>query len=165
MPKESLDKTDLRILDELQNDARITNVELARRVNLSPSPCLARVRALEEAGVIRRHVTLLSPQALDLNLNVFIHVSMDRQVRTNLDRFEAAARAFPQVLECYLMTGSSDYLLRVTVGNVEELEHFIVEELSQLEGVANIQSSVALKQVKYTTALPLYPTAPAGGQR
>lgn len=155
MPKESLDRTDVKILRELQANARLTNVELAARVNLSPSPCLARVRALETAGVIDRHVTLLTPQKVGLDVNVFIHVSLERQIRGNLERFEAAVSALPQVMECYLMTGQSDYLLRVTVPDVSDLERFIVDELTQLAGVANIQSSVALKQVKYTTALPL----------
>lgn len=155
MPKESLDRTDLKILGALQSNARLTNVALASRVNLSPSPCLARVRALEAAGVIDRYVTLLTPQKVGLDVNVFIHISLERQVRGNLARFEAAVKALPQVMECYLMTGQSDYLLRVTVPDVSDLERFIVDELTQLAGVANIQSSVALKQVKYTTALPL----------
>lgn len=155
-----IDATDLKILRELQENARLTNVELASRVNLSPSPCLARVRALEAGGIIDRHVTLLAPQKLGVNVNVFIHISLNKQIRENLDRFEESIRALPQVMECYLMTGQSDYLLRVTVSDVTDLEHFIVENLTKLTGVANIQSSIALKQVKYTTALPVNALSP-----
>ncbi|MCP1673231.1 Lrp/AsnC family leucine-responsive transcriptional regulator [Natronocella acetinitrilica] len=155
MPRKSLDRTDIRILEELQQDARLTNVELAARVNLSPSPCLARVRALEESGVIERHVTLLAPQRLGLHMNVFIHVSLDRQVRRELESFESAVMRLPEVMECYLMTGQSDYLLRVMVPDVAALEQLIVDQLTKIPGIANIQSSIALKRVKYQTALPL----------
>ena len=133
-------------------------LELAQRVHLSPSPCLARVRALEESGVIQRYVSLLDPQKLQLGVNVFIQVSLERQVDRALETFEDTVRRFPQVLECYLMTGDADYLLRVLVKDVQALERFIVDFLSRVPGVGNIQSSFALKQVKYKTALPL----PAG---
>ncbi|WP_439686285.1 DNA-binding transcriptional regulator, Lrp family [Cupriavidus oxalaticus] len=150
-----LDKIDLRILAELQRDASLTNVELAARVNLSPSPCLARVRLLRQSGLISRHVTLLDPRKLGLNVNVFIQVSLEKQTRTGLDSFERAVLALPQVMECYLMSGDSDYLIRVVVAEVQALEHFIVDKLTRLAGVASIRSSFALKQVKYQTALPL----------
>jgi len=150
-----LDRTDRLILEALQSNARLSNVELARRVNLSPSPCLARVRALEASGLIIGHVTLLAPEQLGLTLNAFIHVSLDRQVRPDLESFEAAVMRLPQVMECYLMTGPSDYLLRVLVADVNALEALIVDELAKLPGIANIQSSLALKHVKYQTALPL----------
>ncbi|QEZ43491.1 Lrp/AsnC family transcriptional regulator [Cupriavidus oxalaticus] len=150
-----LDKIDLRILAELQRDASLTNVELAARVNLSPSPCLARVRLLKQSGLISRHVTLLDPHKLGLNVNVFIQISLEKQTRTGLDSFERAVLALPQVMECYLMSGDSDYLIRVVVAEVQALEHFIVDKLTRLAGVASIRSSFALKQVKYQTALPL----------
>lgn len=150
-----LDTTDRRILAELQRDAKLTNVELARRVHLSPSPCLARVRALEESGVIQRHVTLLDPRQLDLGVNVFIHVSLERQVDRTLGAFESTVSAFPQVMECYLMTGDSDYLIRVAVADIAALERFILEQLTPIPGVEKIRSSFALKQVRYQTALPL----------
>ncbi|WP_444634679.1 Lrp/AsnC family transcriptional regulator [Cupriavidus oxalaticus] len=150
-----LDKIDLRILAELQRDASLTNVELAARVNLSPSPCLARVRLLKQSGLISRHVTLLDPRKLGLNVNVFIQISLEKQTRTGLDSFERAVLALPQVMECYLMSGDSDYLIRVVVAEVQALEHFIVDKLTRLAGVASIRSSFALKQVKYQTALPL----------
>jgi Lrp/AsnC family leucine-responsive transcriptional regulator len=146
---------DLRILAELQQNAKLTNAELATRVNLSPSPCLARVRALEQAGVIGRYVTLLDPKAIGLTVSVFIQVSLDRQVEPALERFEQAVANFPEVMECYLMTGDADYLLRVVVTDLPELEQFIVKRLSRIEGMASIRSSIALKRVKYQTALPL----------
>ena len=155
MPSSDLDTTDWQILERLQGDARISNVRLAEAVNLSPSPCLARVRALEAAGVIARHVTLLDPSAVGLDVTVFIQVTLDKQVEPVLDRFEKAVRARPEVMECYLMTGDSDYLLRVVVPDVRALERFIVDVLSRMPGVGNIKSSFALKQVKYETALPL----------
>ena len=150
-----LDQIDWRILDRLQRDARITNVELARAVNLSPSPCLARVRALEEAGLIARYVTLLDPARLGLQVSVFIRVRLERQTESALERFESAVLERPEVMECYLMTGDSDYFLRVVVPDIPALQEFIVNFLSRVPGVGNIQSSFALKQVKYQTALPL----------
>lgn len=155
MPSADLDRTDLRILAELQNDARLTNVELARRVNLSPSPCLARVRALEQAGIVKRYVALVDPAAVGLGLNVFIHVSLERQVEKTLQQFQNAIHRFPEIVECYLMTGDADFLLRVVVPDVQALEQFILNGLTKVSGVASIRSSFALKQVKYDTALPL----------
>ena len=133
----------------------MTNADLAARVNLSPSPCLARVRALEKSGIIDRYVTLLNPRAVGLTLNVFIQVRLDRQVEPALEAFERAMEQFPEVMECYLMTGDSDYLIRVIVADLQALEQFIVKRLSRTQGVANIRSSFALKQVKYKTALPI----------
>ena len=151
----SLDPVDLKILGELQADGRLSNVELARRVGLSPSPCLARVRALETSGVISRYVALVDPQTLGLGVSVFIHVSLEKQVERALESFESAVKRYPQVLECYLMTGDSDYLLRVAVPDVQALQAFIINELTRIPGVANIRSSFALKQVKFETALPI----------
>lgn len=153
----ALDATDRKILAELQRDAKLTNVELAKRVHLSPSPCLARVRALEERGVIQRYVSLLDPRQLQLGVNVFIHVTLERQIDRALETFEETVRKFPQVMECYLMTGDADYLLRVVVSDVDALQSFIVDELTRIPGIASIRSSFALKQVKYETALPIEP--------
>jgi Lrp/AsnC family transcriptional regulator, leucine-responsive regulatory protein len=153
--KQRLDRIDIGILNELQQNARITNSELARAVNLSSTPCFNRVRALEKAGLFRQHVTLLSPEALGLSINVFIQVSLEKQVKDALARFEQAISERPEVMECYLMTGDADYLLRVVLPDVAALEHFILERLTKLPGVANIRSSFALKQVRYKTALPL----------
>jgi Lrp/AsnC family leucine-responsive transcriptional regulator len=150
-----MDAIDLRILERLQQDARISNVELARAVNLSPSPCLARVRALEREGVIGRYVSLLDPKKLGLTVSVLVQVTLEKQIEPALETFERAVRERPEVMECYLMTGDADYLLRVLVPDVPAFERFILEFLSRVPGVGNIKSSFALKQVKYQTALPL----------
>jgi DNA-binding Lrp family transcriptional regulator len=150
-----LDAIDWRILDRLQDDARLSNVELAQAVGLSPSPCLARVRRLEEGGLIRRHVTLLDPIKLGLTVSVLVQVTLEKQIEPALEAFEKAIRARPEVMECYLMTGDADYLLRVVVPDVQAFEAFILGFLSRVPGVGNIKSSFALKQVKYQTALPL----------
>jgi len=150
-----LDAVDRRILAELQADASLSNVELARRVHLSPSPCLARVKALEASGLIRQYVALLDPQRLGLNLNVFISISLKQQTREALSDFEGAICVHDEVLECYLMTGDADYLIRVAVPDMAALERFIIERISPLPQVEKIRSSFALKQVRYKTALPL----------
>jgi Lrp/AsnC family leucine-responsive transcriptional regulator len=155
MPERTLDTTDWKILARLQENARLSNVELAQAVHLSPSPCLNRVRSLEESGVISRYVTLLDPLELGLRVSVFISVTLEKQVESALDVFEQAIQARPEVMECYLMTGDADYLLRVVVPDVQALERFILDFLTRIPGVGNIRSSFALKQVKYQTALPL----------
>lgn len=154
-----LDRTDIGILNRLQENARITNAELARSVNLSATPCFNRVKAMEELGLILQQVTLLAPELLGLHVNVFIHVSLEKQVEDALQRFEQAIAERPEVMECYLMTGDADYLLRVLVPTIQALERFILDHLTKVPGVANIRSSFALKQVLYKTALPL----PANG--
>ena len=151
----AMDEIDLKILRELQQDSSLANVELARRVNLSPSPCLARVRRLEKAGTIRSYVALLDPAAVDLNLNVFISISLKDQNRDSLEYFEKRVCAHDAVMECYLMTGDADYLLRVVMPDMSTLERFIIEELSPISVVEKIRSSFALKQLRYKTALPL----------
>jgi len=151
----NLRKSDLRILDELQRDGSLTNAELARRIGLSPSPCLARVKALESAGVVQRYVALANAAALGLGLTVFISISLTTQSKQTLAEFEAHIAQHDEVMECYLMTGDSDYLLRVAVTDMAALERFILEQLSPIPGVEKIRSSFALKQVRYKTALPL----------
>lgn len=158
MPKIKLDKVDVNILKELQADSRLTNIELASRVGLSPSPCLSRVRALNTSGLIKRHVTLLDPKLLGLNVSVFIQISLDRQSEAMLENFQAAVNDCSEVQECYLMTGDADYLLRVIVEDVDALRDFILNRLTTIDGVSNIRSSVALHQVKYETALPIRET-------
>lgn len=150
-----LDAVDLRILRELQADASLSNVALAKRVHLSPSPCLARVKALESDGLIRQYVALLDPQRLGLTLNVFISISLKQQTRAALDAFEGKIAAREEVMECYLMSGEADYLLRVAMPDIAALERFIIEQLSPMKEVEKIRSSFALKQVRYKTALPL----------
>jgi Lrp/AsnC family transcriptional regulator, leucine-responsive regulatory protein len=151
----TLDAVDLRILRELQADAGLSNVDLARRVHLSPSPCLARVKAMEASGLIRQYVALLDAVQLGLLLNVFISISLKRQTRGALDAFEARVCAHDEVMECYLMSGDADYLIRVALPDMATLERFIIEKLSPMEEVEKIRSSFALKQVRYKTALPL----------
>ena len=150
-----LDAIDLKILLRLQEDARVPNIELAKEVGLSPSPCSRRVHELEDAGIIKRHVSLLDPAAVGLPVSVFIHVTLERQVKHALEMFEKEVSALPEVMECYLMTGSADYMLRVVVPDVEAFQNFIVDHLTRIPSVANITSSFALKQVAYKTALPL----------
>lgn len=157
-----MDAIDLRILDRLQQDARISNVDLAGAVNLSPSPCLARVRALEAAGYVDRYVTLLDAKKLGLTVSVLVQVTLEKQIESALEIFEKAVRERPEVMECYLMTGDADYLLRVLVPDVPAFERFILDFLSRVPGVGKIKSSFALKQVKYQTALPLSVDSAAG---
>jgi Lrp/AsnC family transcriptional regulator, leucine-responsive regulatory protein len=151
----NLDNTDLRILDELQRDGALSNVELAKRVHLSPSPCLARVKALEASGVIDRYVAIANPTQLGLGLNVFISISLKSQSKEALADFERRIAEHDEVMECYLMTGDSDYLIRVAVADIGALEKFILNQLSPIPGLEKIRSSFALKQVRYKTALPL----------
>ena len=151
----NLDTLDLRILMELQNDSSLTNIELARRVHLSPSPCLTRVKAMEAGGVIERYVALVNPKQLGLNLSVFISISLKEQSKSALAEFEQRIAEHDEVMECYLMTGDSDYLIRVAVADITALEKFILEQLTPIPGIEKIRSSFALKQVRYKTALPL----------
>ena len=151
----NLDSTDFRILDSLQQDASLTNVELAGKVSLSPSPTLSRVKRLEADGVISRYVALVDPHALGLKVNVFVRVSLEKQEAAALEHFEQAVSHFDEVMEVYLMTGDEDYLLRIVVPDIQALERFILENLTRIPGIKNIKSSFALKQVKYKTALPI----------
>ena len=150
-----LDPIDRKILAELQRNGRISNVDLAAAVGLSPSPCLLRVRDLENAGVIDRYAAILDQAAGGYALSVFVQVTLERQVETALDRFERVVADRPEVMECYLMTGDSDYLLRVVVPDVAAYEAFLKSHLTRIPGVASIKSSFALNRVKYETALPL----------
>lgn len=150
-----LDAIDLRILAELQADGALSNVALAQRVHLSPSPCLARVKALEASGMIARYVALVNAQALGLGLNVFISISLKTQSREALAEFERRIAEHDEVMECYLMSGDSDYLIRVALPDIAALERFILEQLTPIKGIEKIRSSFALKQVRYKTALPL----------
>jgi DNA-binding Lrp family transcriptional regulator len=150
-----LDKKDIAILVRLQNNADITNAELASSVNLSPTPCFNRVKRLEEIGILNGKVALVSAKKLGLNVNVFIHIRLKKQDEEALEQFESAIAECHEVMECYLMTGDEDYLLRVLVSDIQALEALILTRLTKIPGVANIRSSFALKQVRYKTALPL----------
>ena len=155
MPTPILDKTDLKILHLLQNDARMSNTELADRVGLSPSPCLRRVRSLEESGIIKRYASILEPASVGLPISVFVNVSLHSQERASLEEFEQQILRYPEVMECYLMTGSFDYMLRVVLPDLDCYQRFLADKLTRIKSVANIQSSMSLKQVIYKTALPL----------
>ena len=150
-----LDEIDLRILRRLQTDTRVSNVDLAAAVGLSQSPCLRRVRQLEASGVIARQVALVDQNAVGLPVSVFLQVSLERQVEDALRVFEAAVAAWPEVMECYLMTGNADYMLRVVAADLGAYERFLMDHLTRVPGVASIRSSFALKQVVYKTALPI----------
>ena len=150
-----MDSIDRRILDALQANGRLSNVELADRVGLSPSPCLRRVRALERAGVILGYGALIDQQAVGLSISVFVQVTLSQKTSEILEAFEAAISQSPAVMECYLMTGEADYHLRVVVPDLASYERYLKEQLTNFPGVAQIQSSIALKQVRYRTALPL----------
>ena len=149
------DIIDVRILNVLQEDAQISNAELAQHIGISPSPCWRRVKRLEKEGVIKRRVTLLDPAIVGLPVSVFVRVSLERQIESALETFENAVLSRSEVMECYLMTGDSDYLLRVVVADLVAYERFMIDHLTRINGVASINSSSALKQVKYRTALPL----------
>ena len=150
-----LDHLDRRILQELQRDGRITNQALAERVGLSATPCLRRVRLLEAAGVITGYVATIDQQAVDLPVSVFISIKLERQREEELDRFASAVAGWPEVMECYLMTGQRDYLMRVVCADLPAYETFLKEKLTRLDGVASIESSFALTQVKHTNVLPI----------
>lgn len=164
MPSVTIDKTDRHILTLLQTNARLTNVELAQEIGLSPAACLWRVRALEKAGVIVKYGALLDENAVDLAVTVHIQVRLDLQVAKRFDRFESQIVRRPEVLECYLMTGVADYLLRVVASDVAAFEAFLKESLSRMEGVVSTHSSFGLRVVKRSTALPLTRNGSAAGR-
>jgi DNA-binding Lrp family transcriptional regulator len=150
-----LDRFDKAILDQLQRDGRISNVQLAALVNLSESACLRRVRVLEQAGLIERYVALLDQKEAGLTGTVFVHIVLGREEQSDLAAFEAAVQNIPEVMECYLMTGEFDYLLRVVVSDMADFERIHHSELTRLPGVARVNSSVAIRTVTKKTALPL----------
>lgn len=151
----ALDRYDRLILDALQKDGRISNKQLAGEVSLSESACLRRVRSLEEGGYIDRYVALLDQTRAGLSGNVFVHIGLHREEQSELAAFEEAVREIPEVMECYLMTGEFDYLLRVVVANMADFERLHKESLTRLPGVARVNSSVAIRTVQKKTELPL----------
>lgn len=151
----ALDDRDRMILRLLQQEGRLSNVELAERVSLSPSACLRRVKLLEEAGLIARYVMLLDEKAVGLPGVAFVLVTLDQQGRAALDRFEAAVGRHPEILECYLLAGTADYMIRVAYADATDFERIHTEILTQLPGVVRVQSTLALRVVKKTTALPV----------
>jgi len=150
-----LHRTDRRLLELLQRDGNLTNLELAARVSLSPSACLRRVRALEQAGVIRRYVALVDPRKVGLALMAFVNVKLEKRGRMPTDAFARAVKDWPEVLACHSLTGDMDYLLRVQVEDLEHFSRFVMDSLLKHPGVLDVKSSFVLEEVKETTALPL----------
>jgi Lrp/AsnC family leucine-responsive transcriptional regulator len=150
-----LDAIDRKILALLQDDGRMSLATLAETVGLSPSPCLRRVRLMERAGIIARYVAVLNQRAVGLPVSVFISIKLESQREEALAKFGKAIARWPEVLECYLMTGPRDYLLRVVVADLSAYEQFLKSKLTRLDGIASIESSFALEQVKYTNVLPV----------
>ncbi len=151
----ALDRYDKLILEALQNDGRISNVQLAQHVSLSESACLRRVRALEESGMIDRYAALISQREVGLPGNVFVHIGLHREEESELAAFEEAVQNIPEVMECYLMTGEFDYLLRVVVSDMADFERLHRDSLTRLPGVARVNSSVSIRTVQKKTELPL----------
>ena len=151
-----LDRYDKLILKALQKDGRISNVHLAGLVSLSESACLRRVRALEESGIIDRYAALLSQPKVGLSGDVFVHIGLHREEESELAAFEEAVRNIPEVMECYLMTGEFDYLLRVVVSDMADFERLHRDAITRLPGVARVNSSVAIRTVQKKTELPLH---------
>jgi Lrp/AsnC family leucine-responsive transcriptional regulator len=150
------DRYDKMILEALQRDGRISNVQLANLVNLSESACLRRVRALEESGTIERYAALVSQSKAGLPGNVFVHIGLHREEESELAAFEEAVKNIPEVMECFLMTGEFDYLLRVVVSDMADFERLHRDSLTRLPGVARVNSSVAIRTVQKKTELPLH---------
>src|ERR1700741_2460604 len=155
MPIARLDALYHKILQQLQSDGRMSNQQLSEEIGLSPSPCLRRLRQLEGEGVIQRYVALVDPEAVGLGVTAFVRVRLDQQDDRHLAVFEAAVADFPEVMECYLMTGEADYQLRVLVGSLGEFEDFLRHRLTRIAGVAQVTTSFALRPVVYKTALPI----------
>ncbi|MDE0747010.1 MAG: Lrp/AsnC family transcriptional regulator [Porticoccaceae bacterium] len=155
MAQDTLDATDWKILSILQGNAAIPNIELAERVFLSPSPCSRRVKNLEEKGYITKRVTLLDPNKAGLPVTVFIQVTLDHHVKKELDGFANQVKSWPEVMECYLMTGEFDYLIRVITPDLQRYQEFLDQRLTQLKGISHVKSSFSLKPVCYKTELPL----------
>ena len=150
-----LDAIDRRILRALQQNSNQTNAELAQQAGLSATPCLRRVHLLEEQGVIDAYVALLNPAAVDLRFTAFVRVTLERQDKKTVERFAREMEQAPEVLECHLMAGSYDYLLRVIARDLDDYQRFQMETLTQIEGVRNIETEIPLKRIKQTVRLPI----------
>jgi DNA-binding Lrp family transcriptional regulator len=152
-----LDAIDIAILDALQADGRLTNLDLAQRVHLSPSACLRRVKQLEDSGVIAQYAALLNPKAVGAHGTSFTIINLETMSNDALDLFEQAVRSEPRVLDCYYVAGANDYLIRFAYRDAEDLEQFHTEVLMRLPGVARTNSMLVLRTVKKTTALAVAP--------
>ena len=151
-----LDRTDLRILEALQGNGGLTNQQLADAVGLSPSPCSRRVQKLEAAGIIIKRETVLDARKLGLDLTVMIQISMDRHTPERFANFEEKVASFPEVQQCYLVTGQdADYLLKVVVPDIDAYQHFLLNQITRIEGVSGVHSSFVMRRVVDTASLPL----------
>lgn len=150
-----LDELDIAILKTLQEDGRVTNADLARRVNLSPPATHARLKRLEEQGYIRQYVTLLDREKAGFDMLCFVRVSLERHQLDQVHHFRSVVQQMPEVIECYHITGDFDYLLKVVIRNRKDLEHFLVDRLTPIAGLVRVYTSLVLNEVKATTALPL----------
>ena len=155
MPNIELDKTDLKILAALQKNGRLTNVELAETVALSPSPCLRRLKQLEESGVIRQYVALLEPGRIGLGLQAFVRVALEKRDAETIGAFGQAVQGWTEVIACFAMTGEMDFLLHVYFEDLEHFSRFVLNNLLTHPGVSDVKSSFVLQEIKQTTALPL----------
>jgi len=152
----TIDRYDRRILELLQQDGRLSNLELAEQIGLSPSPCLRRVRALEQTGVIHGYHAVLDAQKVGLTLMALVYISMDRHTPERFANFEARVRVLPEVLECLLITGQqADYQLKVVVRDMQAYQHLLLDQITRIAGVTGVHSSFVLRQVIDHTALPL----------
>ncbi len=152
----TLDRTDRQILELLQSNGRISNLDLAEAINLSPTPCARRVKRLEEDGLIDRHVTLLNQARLGLNITAIIGITMDRHTPERFDNFEQKVREFPEVVECSIVTGqAADYLLKAVLPDMTYYEEFLLGRLTRIDGVTGVHSSFVLRKVINNTELPL----------
>ena len=151
----ALDRFEKRILALLQEDGSLSNAAIAERVGLSASPCWRRIDRLEKEGFIKRRVALVDRGKVGLNAQVFAQIKLDAHGRANLDEFTEAIKAFPEVLECYVLMGTVDFLLRIVATDIEAYERFFFDRLSQLPGVQEVNSTIALSEIKSTTAMPL----------
>lgn len=150
-----LDAIDRRILRALQRDGRLQNLELAKEVGLSPSPCLRRVRLLEEAGVIERYVAVLDPAKVNVALTLFVRVWLTGQDEETVNRFIDAVREVPEVLECHLMAGDCDFLLRVVAADLDAYRQFQIKHLTRIKGVQSVKTEIPMQKIKLTAELPI----------
>ena len=152
----TIDRTDRHILHVLQKEGRISNLELAEKTSMSPSPCLRRVKRLEDEGIITSYVARLDPDRLGLKLMALIHISLDRHTPDRFENFEKLVSGFEEVLECFLITGQqADYLLKVIVPDMEHYQHFLLGKLTRIEGVSGVHSSFVMRKAVESTILPL----------
>ncbi|MEO1248945.1 MAG: Lrp/AsnC family transcriptional regulator [Pseudomonadota bacterium] len=159
MRRVKLDRIDRRILRDLQENGRMTNVDLAKRAGISAPPCLRRVRALEEAGYILGYHAEIAPEVLGYGVTVFAHVGLSSQAEADLNQFEALAQSWPLVRECYMLAGETDFLLKVVAENWDAYQRFLTEELTAAPNVSSVKSSLSIRTAKWQAGVPIDPDA------